>query len=204
MQRRTVLNIGCGDKLYKTTELHVAINADIVTPKNKEADLKVLDVVGPESLKVLEPKGIYFHQTDVRNLPYIESNSFDEILAFHLLEHINVWEVPGMLQEWKRVLKPGGRVVLEQPDLIKCCINFLNVTTTGDPKIWYRKGMLGFFGKQDINEPYMQHKWGYWPDSTIKLLESQGFVEIEHQESTTGSGETRDFRVVGLKAKESV
>lgn len=197
---KTVLNIGCGEKLFKGTKEIVALNADIVKPKTKE--VVQLDTY-PCEKEEYSDENIYFIQTDVKQLTYIESNSIDEIRAYHLLEHINPWEVPGMLNEWKRVLKPGGSLVLEQPDMIKCCINFLNIMTTQDSKIWFNKGLQGFFGKQDPDEPYMQHKWGYWPDSTMSLLEKQGFVDVVHEESTTGAGETRDFRVVGHKSKET-
>lgn len=52
---------------------------------------------------------------DVVKLPY-EDDSVDEIFASHILEHID-WRVPA-LEEWHRVLKPGGLITVCVPDLV--------------------------------------------------------------------------------------
>ena len=68
-------------------------------------------------------------KADVTNLPF-EDNSVDEIYAAHILEHmrmtneyephlcnaINPKTVHEVLNEWKRVLKPGGRLEIRVPD----------------------------------------------------------------------------------------
>lgn len=50
-----------------------------------------------------------FHMGDGRNLPFPD-NSFDKFLTVNTLYFWN--DVPHMLQEIRRVLKPGGRLVL--------------------------------------------------------------------------------------------
>jgi len=52
---------------------------------------------------------------DVIDLPF-EDNSVDEIFASHILEHVD-WRVPA-LEEWHRVLRPGGVIVVIVPDII--------------------------------------------------------------------------------------
>ena len=52
---------------------------------------------------------------DVRDLPY-EDNSVEQIAAFHVLEHFR-YDEP-VLEEWHRVLVPGGLIVVVVPDLI--------------------------------------------------------------------------------------
>ena len=52
---------------------------------------------------------------DVRNLPY-EEDSVEEIYASHLLEHFG-YEEP-VLEEWHRVLKPGGNITVIVPDVL--------------------------------------------------------------------------------------
>lgn len=42
---------------------------------------------------------------DVRHLSF-EDNSVDEIEASHILEHFDVIQIPYILSEWLRVLKP--------------------------------------------------------------------------------------------------
>lgn len=55
-------------------------------------------------------------QADVRSLPWA-SGSVDEIRAFDLLEHFWRDEVDRVLDEWLRVLTPGGRVSFRVPNL---------------------------------------------------------------------------------------
>ncbi len=53
---------------------------------------------------------------DVFDLP-LETGSVDEIVSSHMLEHLGKYEVPKALAEWHRVLKDGGRIQLNLPDL---------------------------------------------------------------------------------------
>lgn len=53
-------------------------------------------------------------QADCSDLPF-EDNSVDEIYAGHMLEHFDMTE--NVLEEWHRVLKPGGRITICIPDI---------------------------------------------------------------------------------------
>ena len=90
-----VLDIGCGEKPYE--ELFNAtsyIGVDIETTKEYHASSKV---------------DIYYNGVD---LPF-ESNTFDSIVCFEVLEH--VFEPESMVKEMYRVLKPGGKIMLTTP-----------------------------------------------------------------------------------------
>ncbi len=51
---------------------------------------------------------------DLNKFPYpIDDNSFDEIFAKHIIEHLN--DPIGFMKELTRILKPGGRVFVETP-----------------------------------------------------------------------------------------
>jgi len=51
---------------------------------------------------------------DLNKFPYpIESKSFDEIYAKHVIEHLN--DPSGFMKEIERILKPGGTVFIETP-----------------------------------------------------------------------------------------
>jgi predicted SAM-dependent methyltransferase len=78
-----------------------------------------------------------------------------------------------VLAEWKRVLKPGGLLVLELPDLFKCCKNFL--ADMGDNP---RNSLWGMFGDSKHTDPLMLHKWGYTPETLGKILKQAGFVKV--------------------------
>ena len=56
-------------------------------------------------------------EADLRKLPFPDEHA-DEIMAVHVIEHFYVWEVMSVLDEWKRVLKTGGKIILELPNLM--------------------------------------------------------------------------------------
>lgn len=69
--------------------------------------------------------GIADYISDVRVLPLKWTGVFDEVRASHVLEHLFLAEWQPALQEWVRVLKPGGILRIIVPDLdivIKCLL----------------------------------------------------------------------------------
>ena len=61
---------------------------------------------------------------DVTELPF-DSDSVDTIYASHIIEHFDFMEAFDVLTEWKRVLKVGGILSIETPDLLGICIEFV-------------------------------------------------------------------------------
>lgn len=53
---------------------------------------------------------------DVKNLYSVEDRSVQEIYASHILEHFPHTETLSVLEEWNRVLKPGGTLYVAVPD----------------------------------------------------------------------------------------
>jgi predicted SAM-dependent methyltransferase len=49
-----------------------------------------------------------------------DTDSVDEIRASHILEHFSFREAITVLEEWVRVLKPGGLIRIAVPDVDKC------------------------------------------------------------------------------------
>ena len=88
------LNLGCGDKI-----LADYINIDFRNPKaDIDADIRVLD--------------------------FIEDCWVDEILAIAVFEHISPYDSMNTLKEWNRVLRPGGKLIVEVPDTLEICKHF--------------------------------------------------------------------------------
>ena len=54
--------------------------------------------------------------SDIRVLSMFMDDSVDLIYASHVVEHIPRSELPGVLTEWRRALKPGGVLRISVPD----------------------------------------------------------------------------------------
>lgn len=150
---------------------------------------------------VARPAADYIAPAD--QLPF-DAGSCDEVMAIHLFEHILPWEADKALLEWFRVLKPGGKLVLEMPDLRKCCENVLKILAGGvvmAGKHPDQAGMWGLFGDDRLRDPYMLHRWGYTFKTIKPLLERAGFQKItEHPTVFHPIGRhVRDFRVEAIK-----
>lgn len=104
----------------------------------------------------------------------------DEVLSIHMAEHLTPWEFEETLTEWKRLLKPGGKLVLELPNLKKCMENILSGFTK-DGKHPDQLGWWGLFGDPRAKDRHMLHVFGYTPVSMTELLQRHGFTNISEQ-----------------------
>lgn len=107
---------------------------------------------------------------DIRKLDFAEDNSVEEIIAIHVIEHFYKWDIQPLLQEWRRVLKPKGKLILECPNLEAACVNLLN----GEPD---RMSMWALYGNPDLKDELHCHHWGYTPASLIHELNFAGYRE---------------------------
>src|SRR5215470_5529141 len=168
------LNLGCGDKI-----LSDYVNVDIVQSR---AGFKP-DV-----------------QCDLRRLKPFNDASVDEILSVHVVEHFWRWEVRDTLLEWKRVLKGGGKIVLECPNLQSACTTFLEDPIKNSAEdAGGQRTMWVFYGDPQWHDPYMVHRWGYTPESLKALLLECGYVNVRQEPAQYKLREPRDMRIVGEK-----
>jgi predicted SAM-dependent methyltransferase len=130
--------------------------------------------------------------SDVSKLPF-EDDYADEVMAIHLIEHFYVWETPEVLGEWKRVLKPGGRMVLECPDLTKTMAFIAEGRTEPHLTMW------PLYGDPSHKDPLMCHKWAYTDKSLAGLMMYAGLVDIERHPAKFHMKDIRDMRLVGYK-----
>lgn len=62
------------------------------------------------------------HIGNAEDLSRFEDNTFAEVYASHVLEHLGYQSaLPASLNEWHRVLAPGGRLMVSVPDLDTLC-----------------------------------------------------------------------------------
>lgn len=88
---------------------------------------------------------------DVRALPLADA-SVDEILAEDLLEHFHRFEWRAALAEWVRVLKPGGAITIQSPDMLMLATAMLGAAASGDDAKWEDVNRR-LFGGQGDGEP---------------------------------------------------
>ena len=106
-------------------------------------------------------------ETDLRSLPY-DDCSVDEIHLIHVFEHLPRAKIGFYLAEWRRVLKPGGLLVLEMPCLDKIARMIL------DGEENYQMTLFGLFGDA-TKGPLMEHKWCYTEKELKLVMEGAGF-----------------------------
>lgn len=126
----------------------------------------------------------------------------DEVLASHVIEHLPQHRAPEALKKWFTVLKPGGKLVMEQPDLEGLCKEFLE--TDGPDKHNIAMCMFGAF-VDDANNPEVKekgalspHLFGYTPDTLRDLVGAVGFKDIAVLPAT-GPHPGKNFRLEAVK-----
>jgi len=167
------LNLGCGDKILANY-----INVDVASERAGEKP----DVI-----------------SDIRKLTF-NDNYADEILSVHVIEHFWRWEVLDILKEWLRVLKPGGKIIIECPNLVSACQEFLkNPDLHSSPGPEGQKTMWVFYGDPKWKDPLMVHRWGYTPRSLAYLMHEAGIINLRQEPCEFKLREPRDMRIVGEK-----
>lgn len=106
--------------------------------------------------------------------------SVDEIYARHVLEHLTFAEAQRTLRHWLCVLKVGGRIDINVPDLTKHMEQFLQ--DGASPYVTFpvsnrEHALAGFYGWQ--RHGYDIHKSGYTFAALSDLLQKTGFAMIK-------------------------
>lgn len=91
-----VLDFGCGTKPYRSLFNNLKMYVGI-------------DLKKTASIDAITSIDVFY---DGRRIPF-KNNSFDSIVCFEVIEH--VFNINIVLQEWQRVLKPEGHVLLSIP-----------------------------------------------------------------------------------------
>ena len=110
-------------------------------------------------------------------------NFADFVYSHHSLEHVNIGDVVPTLKEWWRILKPGGLVNINVPDLLG---NARKLVETDGNLLWSRRGerdewesgytqiLHAIYG--DESTPYQHHRTGFTPAYLRQLLSESGFA----------------------------
>ena len=109
--------------------------------------------------------------TEAFPLAQYEDGSVDEIRASHVLEHFQQSDIQKVLNEWVRVLKPGGRIRIAVPDFRWCAQQYL-ADNTGQPLYEYIMG--GHVDGNDVHHALFDEMGLRWQ------MEQAGLFAIQH------------------------
>ncbi len=121
----------------------------------------------------------------------------DAIAAIHVLEHFYEFEAFSILTEWKRILKPGGKLILELPCLDKI---FSYMLYCVNHKESFQRFMTldAFYGAPTPDALGMAHKFGWFTDPLKQTLAHVGFRDITVMDARYHFP-FRDFRIECIK-----
>lgn len=127
---------------------------------------------------------------DIRNLDF-EDNTVELLIAKNILQVFSHREFQKILLDWKRVLKPGGTLILSVPDLK----SILEAYSRGS--IDFAETQKGLFGKQETEFDYFYN--GFDQNSLLNFLSNLGFKVVESQKIKINSIKYDDIYVRCIK-----
>ena len=138
---------------------------------------------------------------NVKSLKMFENNSVDVIECCHLLEHLTYKDAFMALKEWHRILKKGGTLLIELPNLQRCVEMIYNK----EPGEAFKYALIGIYGggylpdKSRPDSIHQLHKSGWTLDYLKDSLLSMGFSKVNSipitQEWRKASQYNRDMRL---------
>ena len=116
----------------------------------------------------------------IDKLPY-KDEEVDAIIAEHVIEHLTYYQFNRAMAEWHRVLKKGGTLEIECPDLLEWCKLFVASNEYG--RYTSHKGhwpiIAHFYGHQrgrnEAEEMSQVHKSGYTYEHLYDVLCGVGY-----------------------------
>jgi predicted SAM-dependent methyltransferase len=156
-----------------------------------------VDLIGGPAVDLVSP---------CDKLPF-KDGEVDEILAEHLIEHLTYFQFNKAMAEWYRVLKPGGKLTIECPDLEGLCKQFLEANEYGRyttykgywPIIAHLYGHQR--GKNEAEEMSQVHKSGYTKDRLLEILKGLGYDQINYVQPLKATPHSPVIRVEAIKCQ---
>jgi len=105
---------------------------------------------------------------DVRNLDYPD-NSCEAILMISAIEHFTLSEARDILRNFYRMLKPGGTLIFDFPD-IEASLEAMKRDRSLENLNWQIRLIYG-----SQKNAYSFHKWGYTKETILDELQRAGF-----------------------------
>jgi predicted SAM-dependent methyltransferase len=163
---KTVLNVGCGYPLRQ--KLHPHFHGE----EWHEIRLDLDPAVQPDIV------------CSITDMSPVADYSVDAVWSSHNLEHLQRYEVPQALDEFIRVLRPGGMLLMTLPDLrqvaqlvVEDRLEDQAYTSPSGP-ITALDMIFGHTASLARGNRFMAHRTGFTARTLQKALVEAGFVDI--------------------------
>jgi hypothetical protein len=138
-------------------------------------------------------------QISIQRIDYPD-NSVDRIEGYMVIEHLPLHDARDFLTKTHRMLKPGGLLILEMPDLQKVCRLVLVFAENPEYLEKGAFGLRGFYGEPKSGMTIGDyHKWGYTPSMVATMLHGAGFRRFAISDGFSHCYPLRDLRVEATK-----
>lgn len=126
----------------------------------------------------IAPRHPNIERIDARAIPY---NNVEALYASHVLEHISEKDVLKTLKHWYKVLKKGGWVHINVPDMEWFLDNWIRLNNDQESLSPYydtKKSML-YILDGDSSTVYDTHKSWFMETKLRNLMKKAGFRKVE-------------------------
>jgi SAM-dependent methyltransferase len=164
---RLVLHVGCGPPD------HYVLHESFRGPEWHEVRLDIDPGVRPDIV------------ASVSDMSPVPSSSFDAVYSHHNIEHVFAHEIPRVMAEFLRVLRPGGAALISTPDLQ----GIAEVIATGRLEERVYRSEAGDISPLDVvyglqrdiadGREYMAHRTGFTLRTLSRALNQAGFVRVQ-------------------------
>ena len=170
-------------------------------------------IEGFETLDVVPRRHVDYVADAAKPLPF-KDNTFSLIYASHILEHIPWYQAEDVLQEWVRVIKPGGHLEVWVPDGLKICKALVDYELEGrnyiDKDGWYRfnpekepckwaSGRIYTYGDGTGETCHPNwHRSLFTPRYLRKIMENAGMHEVREMDRSEVRGDDHGWINMGL------
>ncbi|OGK16284.1 hypothetical protein A2690_02765 [Candidatus Roizmanbacteria bacterium RIFCSPHIGHO2_01_FULL_39_12b] len=111
-------------------------------------------------------------QANVLSLPMFKDDSVDEIIHVNLIDHLRFQDLPKALSEWRRILKLGGKLIVDVGD-VRSSARLLLMAKTREEIEWALR--LIYCHSRDR---YDSHHWGYFPRYLTMIMKEYDFLHV--------------------------
>ena len=164
---RKVLHVGCGPA--RKENMHKVFHGD----DWQEVRLDITEAAQPDIIG------------DIRNMPAVDDESMDAVYSSHNVEHVHAYEVPSVMKEFYRVLRPAGFAVITLPDAQAVAFHIANGkledTLYESPAgpITPLEIMYGLDSALRNGEHYMAHKTAFTAHTLARYMMEAGFHNVK-------------------------